>query len=220
MKDLFEYHSYHSFLDDFLSAKKAEKEWFSLRYFADKIGVDQGNLVRVFQGKRHLSTPAVERLVSYLDFDGRRADYFKALVLFNKAKTDSKARLFFERMMLLAAPEARILEPQQFEFYRKWQHTAIYNLMDCYEFRSDYESLARQLDPIITPSQAKESIELLTRLGLVQQRPDGRVVQTHNMITSGEEWRSYAVHTFQENTLKLALHSLEHHPRALRDFPP
>jgi len=218
MKDLFEYHSYHAFLEDFVQAKKTEKEWFSLRYFADKIGVDQGNLVRVFQGKRHLSPAAVDRLVSYLDLDGRRADYLRVLVQFNKSKTDAKARQQFDKMMQIAAPDARILEPQQYEFYRKWQHTAIYNLMDCFDYRGDDEALARQLDPVITAAQAKESIELLIRLNLVKKRADGRFVQTHNMISSGEEWRSFAVHTFQENTLKLALHSLENHPRNVRDF--
>jgi len=199
MKDLFEYHSYHAFLEDFVQAKKTEKEWFSLRYFADKIGVDQGNLVRVFQGKRHLSPAAVDRLVSYLDLDGRRADYLRVLVQFNKSKTDAKARQQFDKMMQIAAPDARILEPQQYEFYRKWQHTAIYNLMDCFDYRGDDEALARQLDPVITAAQAKESIELLIRLNLVKKRADGRFVQTHNMM-------------------KLALHSLENHPRNVRDF--
>ena len=218
MKDLFEYHSYHAFLEDFLQSKKSEKGWFSLRYFADKIGVDQGNLVRVFQGKRHLSSAAVERLVAYLDLDGRRADYLRALVAFNKAKSDAKARACFDRMMQVAAPNAQVLGPQQYEFYRKWQHTAIYNLMDCNDFRGDHEALARMLTPSITAVQARESVDLLMHLGLVVQRADGRFVQTHNLITSGESWRSFAVHKFQEETLKLALHSLEHHPRAVRDF--
>lgn len=218
MKDLFEYLSYHLFLEDFLNTKKAEKEWFSLRYFADKIGVDQGNLVRVFQGKRHLSPAAVERLVAYLDLDGRRADYLSVLVQFNKAKTDAKARALFDRLMTIAAPDAKILNPQQYEFYRKWYHTAIYNLMDYYDFRGDFAVLAKQIDPNITPLQAQESIQLLVSLKLLQQRSDGRYIQTHNMITSGEEWKSFAVHTFQESTLKLALHSLENHPRNLRDF--
>lgn len=218
MKDIFEYMSYHSYLEDFLAAKRLEKEWFSLRYFADRIEVDQGNLVRVFQGKRHLSPAAVERLVAYLNLDGRRAEYLRTLVLFNKAKTDAKARAYFDRMMSLAAPEARILEPQQYEFYRKWYHTALYNLMDCYEFRGDYEALAQKLDPPIPVTQVRESIELLLRLKLLEKRSDGRFVQTHNLITTGEDWRSYAVHSFQENTLKLALHSLENHPRQARDF--
>ncbi|HSQ42838.1 MAG TPA: TIGR02147 family protein [Fibrobacteraceae bacterium] len=218
MKDLLEYHSYHTFLEDFVAAKKAEKEWFSLRYFAEKIGMDQGNLVRIFQGKRHLSTAAVERLIAYLDLDGRRADYLRTLVVFNKSKSDAKARAAFDKLMAIAAPEAKVLEPQQFEFYRKWYHTAIYNLMDCFVFRGDDEALAQQLNPAITAIQAKESIALLLQLGLIRRRGDGRYVQTHNLITSGESWRSYAVHTYQEATLKLALHSLENHPRNIRDF--
>lgn len=218
MKDLFEYLSYHSFLEDFLVSKKSEKEWFSLRYFADKIGVDQGNLVRVFQGKRHLSPAAVQRLTSYLDLDGRRAEYFGTLVQFNKAKTDAKARALFDKLMTIAAPEAQVLNPQQYEFYKKWYHTAIYNLMDCYDFRGDFALLAKQINPAITPLQAQESIALLVSLQLIKPRADGRYVQTHNMISSGEEWKSFAVHTFQEATLRLALHSLENHPRSVRDF--
>lgn len=218
MKDLFEYLSYHAFLEDFLTAKKSEKEWFSLRYFAEKIGVDQGNLVRVFQGKRHLSPAAVQRLTAYMDLDGRRAEYLATLVQFNKAKTDAKARSLFDKLMSIAAPAAQVLNPQQYEFYKKWYHTALYNLMDCYDFRGDFATLAKQIDPAITPLQAQESIHLLVSLQLLKQRTDGRYMQTHNIITSGEEWRSFAVHTFQESTLRLALHSLEHHPRQVRDF--
>jgi uncharacterized protein (TIGR02147 family) len=218
MKDLFEYLNYHSFLEDFVATKKSEKEWFSIRYFAEKIGVDQANLVRVFQGKRHLSVAAVERMVAYLELDGRRADYLRCLVTFNKCKTDAKARACFDKLMALVAPEAKVLEPRQYEFYRKWYHTAVYNLMDCYDFRGDFDALANQLNPVITTTQARESMELLLQLGVLQKRADGRFVQTHSIISSGDAWRSFAVHTFQEATLKLALHSLENHPRQVRDF--
>lgn len=218
MQDLFEYLSYHRFLEDFLATKRSEKEWFSLRWFATKIGVDQGNLVRVFQGKRHLSDAAVQRLVEYLDLDGRRADYLRTLVQFNKTRSDTKARQLFEQLMAIAAPDAKVLAPQQYEFYRKWYHTAIYNLMDYYDFRGDYEALSKQIDPAITLTQARESVALLLRLGLLRKRSDGRFIQTHNLISSGEEWRSMAVHSFQDETLKLALHSLDKHPRDVRDF--
>lgn len=218
MNDLFEYLSYHRFLEDYLTAKRAEKEWFSLRWFAQRIEVDQGNPVRVFQGKRHLSDAAVDRLVAFLDLDGRRAEYLRTLVQFNKARTDAKARVLFDQLMAIAAPEAKVLAPKQYEFYRKWYHTAVYNLMDYYDFRGNFEELAKLTDPPLTVPQAKESVELLLRLGLLSVRSDGRHVQTHDLISSGSEWRSLAVQAFQEETLRLAMHSLEHHPRASRDF--
>lgn len=218
MKDLLAYHSYHTFLEDLVAERKSQKDWFSLRWFAQQIGMDQGNLVKVFQGQRHISPAVVDRLVEYLELDPRRADYLRELVAFGKARTEAKSREHFDRMMSIAEPAQITLEPQQYEYYRHWFHSAVYALLDCVDFRGDFVALAKMIDPPITPVQAKASIDLLLQLELIRKQSDGRYVQTHQSLTSGESWRSMAVHAFQKGTLQLALHSLESHPRDVRDF--
>ncbi len=218
MRSLFEYLDYQKYLDDYIAFRKTEKDWYSYRFFAQNIGMDHGNFIKILQGKRHASKATVDEIVRFLKFNPREAEYFRTLVEFNKSRRDDSTRRAFDRLQLLLNCEMKELEPKQYAFYQKWFHTAIYNLLDHYAYTGDFRALAAQLDPPITPKQAQESIQLLTHLGLVAYDERGELRQTEKAITSGEQWKDLSVRMFQEATLNLALQSLRNHPREKRDF--
>jgi uncharacterized protein (TIGR02147 family) len=88
-----------------------------------------------------------------------------------------------------------------------------------YEFRGrGFRELGRQLDPPIGAKQAKESVRLLERLGLVRRDDTGRYVLADAAITTGPEWNSLAIRSFQEETLAIAREALGRHPREVRDI--
>jgi len=57
----------------------------------------------------------------------------------------------------------RIIKKKEREFYDKWYYPTIKSLIDYYNFRDDFSSLAKQLRPPITPNQAKTAVKVLEK---------------------------------------------------------
>jgi uncharacterized protein (TIGR02147 family) len=218
MASICEYFDYQAFLKDYIDNRKQSHAWFSYRYFAAKIGMDHSNLIKVLLGKRHISQRNAAAIADFLQFSAQEREYLTILVEFNKSADVKKSRLLFEKLLAIKSIDLIKLEPHQYEYYREWYHTAIYSLLDYYEFRGNYSELAAELSPPVSVQKVRESIALLEKLQLIRKDADGRYVQAQKKITSGQKWHSLAIQKFQEETIKLALHSLAHHPRNIRDI--
>ncbi len=218
MPTLYNYLDYRLFLKDFYEENKKRSSFFSYRYIGTKVGIDAGNIVKILQGKRHLSKKLVENFIQFCKFTPKEAEYFKTLVNFNRAKTEKENKQLFEKLISLKDVNPIKVRADQYEFYQKWYYTAIAGLLYYYDFRGDYKALANKLTPAVTVKQAKEGIKLLERLQFISKNEDGRYVLTKNFVSTGEEWHSMAIQSYQEETIKLALDSLENHTKDIRDI--
>lgn len=217
MMDVFEYTDYSAFLRDYFEEKRRKIHFFSYRFFGQKIGVDPGNLVKTLQGKRHLSETGIKRFIHYAQFSGREAKYFETLVQFKKAKKEHENKILFEKLMAIQRIDPYRLAPAQYEFYREWYHTAILALLHVIEFNGDYRSLAARIVPRISVRQARESISLLLKLNLVRKEREGKFVPTNHVLTTGKSWKSIAIRSFQQQSIRLALEALERFTPEERD---
>ncbi len=215
VKDFFEYREY---LKEFYEEKKKGNPYFSYRYMGGKVATDASHLVKIFQKQRHISEPSIETFIHFCGLTGSDAEYFSFLVRFNKAKTDRETKQYYEKLLSLKGFKSYTLEKNQYKYYQKWYYSAILTLLDFYTFSGDYKALAAKLSPPITAAQAKEAIELLKNLNLVTENKESRLEQTNKIVTSGELSRSISVRTFQEETLKLAIESLERHAKEMRNI--
>lgn len=216
---IYEYLDYQQFLRDFSNALKTEKPWFSYRNLAGKLQIDHSNLIKTILGKRHFSKNNALAFTKFARFNSRETRYFLTLVDFNKARNHTKSKQLLETLFEIKNGVMKKNEPSQHDHFKHWNHAAaIYNLLDYFNFYGDFNALAQELTPPITVHQARESIRLLENLKVVTINSDGRYVQTHQLITTGKKWHSLAIQSFQEETLKLALHSLSQQPKEVRDI--
>ncbi len=218
MPTIYNYLDYRLFLKDFYEENKKNSSFFSYRYIGTKVGIDAGNIVKILQGKRHLSKKLVQKFIEFCKFTSKEAEYFKTLINFNRAKTEKENKQLFEKLLSLKDVNPINVRADQYEFYQKWYYTAIAAVLYYYDFRGDYKALAEQLNPAISVKQAKESIKLLERLEFIGKNEEGRYVLTRNFVSTGDEWHSLAIHSYQEETIKLALESLENQPKDKRDI--
>ena len=218
MGSIYDYLDYRKYLSDFYKDRKGCCPFFSFRYWAEKIGADASNIAKIIQKKRHASTDIINKFMDFAGFDNREKQYFLALVKFNKAKTDQQSRLLFNELISIKTIKAETIREWQYAFYQKWYHTAIFALLYYYEFSGgSFRDLALQLSPPVSAEQARESVALLEKLGLIRRDDHGVYRHTTDLISTGEEWRNIAIHNFQEETIRLALESLRNHPRSVRD---
>ena len=218
MPVVFEYIDYRKYLADFYSMVKQHQSFFSYQYMALKVKMDCSNLAKVLMGKRHLPLKSIPYFKELCKFNEPEFEYFTTMIEWAKARSDAKARELFNRLTGIQGARPRVLDTMQYEYYRRWYHTAIYSLLDIIDFNGNYRYLVSLLDPPVTLEEAKESVALLVKLGLVVIDQNGRYTPAQKMLSTGEKWKSYAIHQFQKETMELALRSLEQHNKEDRDI--
>lgn len=218
MKPIKDYIEYRDYLRDFYTEKKNSNSFYSLRYMGRKVSVDPSHLVKIFQRQRHIGNSLIDVFITHCNLSGSDAEYFANLVRFNKAKSDRDIKMYYEKLLALKGAGARSLEKSQYEFYTKWYYSAILTLLDFYPLTDDYAALAAKVTPPITEAKARKAVALLEQLGLIKRTESGGWQLTHKIISTGKHYRSIAVKTFQEETMRLAMESLHRHPPEKRNI--
>ena len=106
----------------------------------------------------------------------------------------------------------------QYMYFDKWYNVAIRELLNYFPFRGDYQQLAKMLNPPISPIEAKKSVALLKRLGLIEEKEDHTYRVTNKTITTVPHIPLVAVHNFQIATMDLAKEAIDRISREKRSI--
>jgi len=183
---IWEYSDYRQALGDFLVAERSLRPQFSLRWFAQRAGFSSHSFPGLLvAGKRNLGEEGLERLAKALRLKGRAATYFRALVRHNQSRTPAEREVTLEALKKLrAGRDAHRLRKDQWEYYDRWWHPVVRELVVYSDWRGEPSRLATMLSPPITIEQARQSIELLERLGLIVKGAEGRWLQTDAVVSA------------------------------------
>jgi uncharacterized protein (TIGR02147 family) len=218
MLNIFDYLNYQSFMKDYYEARKRQNSFFSYRFMGKVLGMDPGFLVKVIQGKILLPERAISPVAKLCKLGEKEAEYFEALVQYGRAKTSEDIKSRFERLITLRGMESRPLAPNQYDYYKKWYHGAIRALLTFWDFRGDYAALAARVHPPISEEEARGSVELLEKTGIIHRDEGGKYEVLGPPITTGEKWQSTAIRNYQQESIELALQSLVKDPKPVRDI--
>jgi uncharacterized protein (TIGR02147 family) len=140
-----------------------------------------------------------------LKLNPAESEYFENLVFFNQARTIKEKNHFFDKLVALrnSGDVPRVTE-EQYDFYGEWYHPIIRELVGIVDFQDDFARLAACLSPAISATQARASVGLLLRLGLIRKEESGRYSATDAVITTGPSVKSLQVINFQLKMLQLA----------------
>jgi uncharacterized protein (TIGR02147 family) len=219
MPNIFDYLDYRRFLADYYQEQKKANPAFSYLYFARKAGHNSKSfLPHLIEGTRNLSQDAVFKVKAALKLNDKAFSYFRELVAFNQAPTPDQRNYHLERLMQYNRRNpARRLLARQYEFYAQWYHNTVRDLATMANFGDNHARLGRNLMPPITTRQARASVALLLKLGLIKRR-GRRYELTHKVITTGDETRSVAVRNFHVQNLQLAAKAIDSVPAPERDM--
>jgi uncharacterized protein (TIGR02147 family) len=214
---IYDYMDFVKYLRDYYEARHAIDRWFSYRYIQSKTGIDPGYLYKIFQGKKALPQKKIPTFATMLGFSKREKEYFTLLVMYGQAKTNESIRRYFEKMLQFREVPMHTMLVGEYEYYTKWYYAAIRQILSIIRFSGDFAALARMTVPAITPTEAKKSIALLCKLGLVEKLQDGSYRSIDKFLSTGENWHSIAVRRFQQETIGLAHQALDTVPKEQRD---
>lgn len=207
--NIYDYFDYQRFLYDVYQHRHRNDFWFSYRYLQTKTGIDPAYLVRVLNGKKHLANKKIETMAAALGLSGREREYFRGMVYFAKAKSEEEKKVHFEKLLRYASLGSRIVDSRAYEYYTKWYHAVIRQILSYFKVKDDFKALARMTCPEISAREAKRSVALLESLGFIEPDEAGYYRPKERFVSTGEEWRSLAVRQFQRDCMHLAVRALD-----------
>lgn len=171
---------------------------YSLRRFAQALGMSHTVLSLVLSGKRPLSKKAA----------GKVSDFFGL-------NPTQRERLVSHRKSPPLEP-ASVLSLDTFAVVSDWYHFAILSLLEIPKSRFTPRWIASRLG--ISEIEAKGAVERLLRLGLVEKNPEGEWRQAGKPIRFDNRQSTAATRKFHSQILARAQDSLEHDPFEAREF--
>jgi len=214
---VFDYADYHDYLRDWIEDRKRRGLVVSYQWLASRMGLKSRSFLRlVTLGEKDLSPGTALKLSQAMGHTAREEEYFVILVALNNSADLDEKNHHLARLAKVARPARKtMLSVQQYDLFHKWFVIPVWELVTLVDFRGDWKFLSQQLDPPITPAEAKYAVELLRELGLIEPKGD-HYVQKDPTLTTQEELRSQSVRRFQEATMDLAQQALTRHPPTRR----
>jgi uncharacterized protein (TIGR02147 family) len=216
--DVFRFHDYRAFLAAYYQHKKPQG--FSYRAFARAAGLGAPNYLQlVIQGRRNLTAEMARRFAETCGLGQDGCDYFVALVAFNQASDiDERNRHYQKLSSFRRYRRAQRLELAEAAYHSTWYLPAIRELALAPGFRDDPEWIAEQLWPPIKPAEARQALDTLHELGLLQQGPDGRSRQATRVVSTGPETTGMHITNYHTEMMQRAAQSIGLVPARERDI--
>ena len=210
MRDVLEYTSYRQYIVDYYADRKA-KSAFTWQMFAEKAGFSSPVYLKyVSEGRFNLSEEAALRVASAMSLVEYERDYFCEMVRFDYAKTDEEKKIFFNKMLAIAAAhKVKIIEADSYRFFEDWKNPVLRELAPSMPGAKPL-ALARACRPEITAAEVTESLSFLVKANLLQKGKDGNYVQTEKSVTTGPmQATPVAVRTLHRQMGEFALEAIE-----------
>lgn len=205
MSTVFEYSDYRQYLRDYYDAMKARNAALSYRYLSQKAGINSSAFFpQVIEGARNLTKQSLLKVCKALDLQGPEAEFFENLVFFNQARTVDEKNLFFDRLVAVQSKARDVqVPPDRFDYFAQWWHPVVREVATMRPWGNDWEGIAAMLHPSITPQQARDSVELLVKLGFLRRKARS-YVQVDPVLKAGSAFHDHRIVQYQIQMLKLA----------------
>jgi uncharacterized protein (TIGR02147 family) len=215
--DVFRYLDYRRYLADYYSAKKSRG--FSYRAFSRAAGLGAPNYLKlVIGGQRNLTAAMAARFAAACGLSGEAAGYFAQLVEFNQARSVEQRNRSYARLVAFSRyRRGHKLEVAQAAYHATWYTPAIRELAASEGFREDPEWIAEALWPKIKASEAKQALDTLIALGLLERDPHGRLRQSAPVVSTGPETLGMHIANYHAEMMRRATAAMELVPAASRD---
>lgn len=218
--NIFEFLDYRAYLRAYYEAGKEHTTAFSYRYFAKQAGYSSPSFLRhVMRGERNLSSDSIVRFAKALDLDAEEKRFFNALVEYDQAENSLERRRAFE---LITASRrwklAKRLDEGFFRYLSCWYYPVIREMTARDDFVEDVHWIASQLFPPVSPSEAKDALDVLLELGLIERDEEGRLHRGEPSLSTGHEVRSMGAGNYHRQMLERAAESIDSVDRDMRDL--
>jgi uncharacterized protein (TIGR02147 family) len=212
-----DYTDYRLFIKDWLDEMRTTNPIWSWRLLSQRTGIDHGMLVNIVQGNRHLAVKGISKLCEGMHLNPEESKYFEAMVYYARAKTADETRVYFNQMWEMRKVSLHRIGIDGADYLQSWKNVALRALLS-FADTDQPERLGKWLLPSLTKEEVNESLELLKNLKMIESFHEGKWKLSNPLLTSGGDWNSAAVRTFQQEILKLGQDAISTVPKEERDI--
>lgn len=219
MKPIAEYRDYRKYIQDFYDDRK-KKSAFTWRDFAAQAGFGSPVYLKyVCEGKKNLSPIAVERVAKAMGLCTYEQEFFRALVAFNHAKNDVDRKKHIDAMQEIANQNnVRFLGAEEFAYFDSWKNPVIRELAPAMPGAKPLD-IAHACKQKISAAEVSDTLQFLTKAGLLKKNEQGNYEQTDKILSSGDaDFVPLAVRNMHRQMGTFALDALDNMPIESRQF--
>ena len=217
MKPIIDYIDFRQYMLDYYEDRK-RRSAFSWREFSKITGFSSSSYMKVVcDGKSKLSRLGVERVADAMGLTGFEKEYFRAMVKFGQAEEEGAKKSAYESMLAIAKDhKVRVLQGDLFEFYDSWRNPVIRELAPLMPGATPGE-IAKKCYPEVSAAEVRQSLDFLSRTGLLKKSIDGQLEQAETSVTGTPDATRLALRGMHRQMSKLATPALDL-PREERNF--
>ena len=208
--DIQEYTDFRLYLKNMYLFYKAKDRYFSQRYISNKVrAASTGWFSDIVSGRITLTNSYIPQLAKVMKLTDAEKEHFKLLADCNQASTLEEKNMHLEALLSARKTGTMLVNKEQFIFYSTWYYPAIRELLFYYDFKDDYQKLAKHLKPSIRPSQAKKAISILKNLGFISENSRGYLKPRDVILKKDTSFSTIHWANFQRASLALSSEAID-----------
>ena len=175
MLSIFSYTDPASYLRDSLEEKKKANSSFSLRSWAQSLGMkSHGPLHAMLKGDRNIPKKYVPLLIKSLKLQKKEASYFEALVDLQRAKSIEEKKMYNDRLKLLAPKETREThDVEAYKFVSEPLHVFLFEMTQLKSFQNSIGWIKSKLRINENLKNIEETLKRLQNLEMLTPSEKG-----------------------------------------------
>jgi uncharacterized protein (TIGR02147 family) len=217
MKPVTEYQDYRRYMQDYYDERKRVSA-FSWREFARAAGFSSPTYLKlVCDGKSRLSTAGAENVGNAMNLVGFELDYFKSMVVYCHAETDSEKKKAFELMLELARNnKVKVVDGEAFKYFESWVHPVVRELAPVMPGATPGE-IAKRCCHRVSGGDIRESLDFMVKAGLLKKRGDA-YEQADAHLKGSSEVMPVALRSMHREMAAFAQEAIERFAPSERNF--
>lgn len=190
---------------------------FTLKAYADELGLTAQTLDKVLKGRVGLSKSKAEMIARRLDLKGRVKELFVASVEAKHSRSLTARALAKKKVEQLESELAfQTLDEKSFAKISNWVDMVCCMILDLDDFDFDEQKIAKALQ--VSEHRVRESYRKLADLGLIAKNQNGRWKRTNSLFSFDAEGESKALRNYYRDLWSRAEPSLDDEALARRNF--
>ena len=190
---------------------KERKEGYSYIQFATDLGFSATNVMhQLVRGYRKLTAKTGKKIATGLHLTGVQKKYFEGLVDYrNETIAVKRDELFGQLVSLKRTVLTEEQDQEWLDFFSTWYHPIVAKIIELDDAKSSAKWVASQVQPQISEEQATSSLELLSKLGVIELDEEaGRYRPKEFTLSSGHEVTGIGFIRYHQRMIELAKDSI------------
>jgi uncharacterized protein (TIGR02147 family) len=215
--NIFAYHDYCKFLEDWFGYLKSIDKKSSLRKIGKDADISAAYLSLVLAKKRSLSAKLATKLAEALNLDPAEQKFFILLVsLADSSRQPDRLKAYQKIKRFTQYQETNDNQIEAFKYMSEWYFVAIRELAAHPDFTDNPKWIQKQLVKHVPTKDITNAIEFLLERGFIKKNKDGSFQQPQRDVDCNGGVYQISLNRFHHQILDISSELLDHMPKEER----